>query len=291
MGIDDTNPAEDSNERMTGYVVSPAWLAGHLDDPQVKIIETPWKRDGYDRAHIEGARCLPWHPYLKAEEDGNRSLHVLGEAEFVDLMQSLGIRKGDDVIAYDEFHNLFSTRFWWVCRLYGFDNVRVLDGGWQRWVELGLPVSIRVPEIEESTGFPVEARRDYLIRLDELEAFLGREDLQIWDTRRTTEYNGSEQTSNRRRGHLPGAVNLEWKLVLEEEAYPGGSRVLRSPAKIEQMLQRLGLEKDKLTVTHCQAGIRAAFGSFVLEMLGYSRVRCYDASMAEWANLDHTELV
>ena len=273
------------------FLTSAEWLNDNIDNESLKIVEAPWKQDSYNRAHIKGARCLSRHSYLKSEDaNGNRSVHVCDESEFKTLLADLGISDGDEVVVYDDFHGLFSGRFWWVCAYYGFSNVKILNGGWHAWFEKRYPISIETPQYTSSTNFEPKPNNKMLIGLDELKDRVYSDSISIWDARRPEEFNGAEETSNKRKGHIPNARNIEWKNMLQEEKCEGGPRYFKSNDEMEQILIDAGLNKDKEIVTHCQASIRGAVGSFVLEMLGYSKHRLYDAAMAEWSNLDDTPL-
>ena len=156
------------------YWVSAEWLKEHLGKEKIKVIETPWKPEGYLRAHIEGALCLPYHSYLKAEEpNGDRSLHVFNAKTFEYLLTTLGINEDDEIVVYDEFHALFATRFWWVCRYFGLTRVRVLNGGWQGWIESGYPISMGTPVIPQESSFAVAVQERYIISMEELKTELG----------------------------------------------------------------------------------------------------------------------
>jgi thiosulfate/3-mercaptopyruvate sulfurtransferase len=267
------------------------WLMDNLARPGLKIIETPWKDDHFNRAHIKNARCLPWHCYLKANDaEGNRQTQVMDATDFQSMMAKLGINSTDEVVAYDDYHGLFASRFWWVCRYYGFQRVRILDGGWHGWIEKGLPVEVAASDHAEGSDIEPRENSSMRISMDDLRTAAEAGSVTIWDTRRAGEYDGTEKTSNKRRGHIPGAIHLEWLSLLQEEAYPGGPRFMRPMEEIGAMLASAGLDKGKPIVTHCQASIRATVATLVLEMLGYDGHMVYDEAMAEWANRDDTPL-
>ena len=273
------------------YLVSPEYVKEQLGNKRVRIIEAPWKCDGYGRAHIPGAICLPVDSYLKEETaEGELTWHVFDAAGFQKLAALLGMCRDEEIIVYDDYHGLFATRFWWVCHYFGFDGVRVMNGGWHAWLELGYPVSAVPVTVNEGKHLEIEVREEAIIRMDDLKALVGSDELQVWDARRPEEYCGTEETTNRRLGHVPGAINLLWTDLLTEEAYEGGPRYIESIEKIQEQLDRAGFKKDRQIVTHCQAAIRGAFASFVLAMLGYPNHRLYDGSMAEWANHEDTPL-
>lgn len=272
-------------------LVSTESLANQRSDPRLKIIETSWKPEGYGRAHIDGALQLPWHSYLKSiDENGERSVHLVRESEFLEILGQLGIRSHDRIVAYDEYHGLFATRLWWVFNYFGFRNVSVLNGGWQHWLEKGFPISARIESPAPGTDFEPRPEKERSIHLKELRSKLDSSNLQIWDARREAEYIGVEETSNRRNGHIPGAINLDWTHLLEEPAFEGGSRKIKPVEELESICKQAGFDRESEIVCHCQASIRGAFVSFVLELLGHPRHRVYDAAMAEWANRDDTPL-
>ncbi len=274
------------------YTVSVDWLNQNLEQKGLKIVEAPWKADRYNRAHIKKARGLPCHSYLKAEDaQSNRLAYVFDEASFMEMLANLGINSYDEVVVYDDFHGLFAGRFWWVCSYYGFSRVRILDGGWHAWLEKGLPMEIACPEYPVWTDFTPVLNEEMHLTCDELKHGVAENSVTVWDTRRPEEYHGTEETNNARKGHIPGAINIEWKELLEPESYPGGPRYFKPLEEMEKVLTRSGFKKSDNVVTHCQASIRGAFGSLILEMLNYPNHKLYDAAMAEWANRDDTPLV
>lgn len=272
-------------------LVASECLADQCSDPRLKIIETSWKAEGYGRAHIDGALQLPWHSYLKStDENQERSVHLVRESEFLEILNKLGIRSHDHIVAYDEYHGLFATRLWWVFNYFGFRNVSVLNGGWQDWLEKGFPISARIESPPQGTDFEPRPEKVRLICLNELRSKLDSSNLQIWDARRETEYTGVEETSNRRNGHIPGAINLNWTHLLEEPAFDGGSRKIKPIEELESICRQTGFNPESEIVCYCQASIRGAFASFILELLGYPIHRVYDAAMAQWANRNDTPL-
>lgn len=275
----------------SNHLVTPEWLKENLENDKLKLIEAPWKPEAYPRAHIPGALCLPIDSYLKAENgNGELEKHVFGPEQFEALVKSLGIQEEDQVVVYDDYYCLFAARFWWVSHYFGFDNVKVLNGGWQAWVERGYPISINPETCPEGSNVKAQVRENAIIHMADLKERVAGGDLQIWDTRRLEEYDGTEETTNKRRGHIPASTHILWMDLLTEAEYEGGPRYIKSKEEIKSTLDSAGFRKDKLIVTHCQAAIRGAFGSFILSLLDYPTHKLYDGSMAEWANEDDTPL-
>ena len=191
------------------------------------------------------------------------------------------------MVVCDARHGLYGARFRAVCRHYGVTRVSVLDGGWNGWVAEGRPVATVPSVATPGTDIaPVAASTQpgALIEQAALLAALDDPTVQIWDTRTDEEFAGIDARDNLRRGHVPGARHLPWTDLLDGEDTDGAVCRLRPRTELAALLKAAGLDPDHTVVTYCQAGIRAAFGHWVLEELGYRDVRIYDASMGEWAN-------
>lgn len=271
-------------------LVSPQWLADHLDNPAVGIIENSWSRESFAGAHIPGALPVPVYPTLKRFDGrGGLTQHVMAAAEFLALCRQLGLQRERSYVVYDDDCSLYAARFRWVCRFYGL-NVSVLDGGWRAWCEQGLPVSAVVEPVNPETDVNASPRSAQIINREELLRCYDDPGVQLWDTRRSSEYLGQGLTGNLRQGHIPGALHLEWSELLWQPTGGGEAWFLKPPAELHGMLKRLGLSREKTIVTYCQSGNRATVASLVLDLLQYPHHRLYDASMGEWANLQGTPL-
>lgn len=267
------------------------WLSGRLDDPTVRVIDCG-DAAAYDRAHIPGAVRLVRHEdtveagapqWLKDPSD---RLHVLGVEGVVALAERLGISDDTTVVTYDDYNGTSATRLWWILTYYGHPAVKVLNGGWQRWLEEGSPATFRetVPPPGRFTPRPNEAMR---LRLDELRARYADPDLQVVNVLWPEMYAGTANPfGNQRVGHIPGSVNVPIEHFFADADVP----TIKLAADLRTVLEEAGLEPDRETVIHCQAGVRTTMGVFVTLLLGWDRVRAYEASMAEWANRDDTPL-
>jgi len=273
-------------------IVEADWLAEHLSDSGVKVLEIAKTPESYLKAHIRGAQLIPYHHYLKAfDEQGERTPHLIGVREFTELIGSLGLKRNIHYVVYDEEHGLWAARFWAICRHYGVDNISILNGSWHGWLAAGFPINAREEPLTAGTDLVIQTRPEVLISCDQLQRDLKKTDLQIWDTRRPEEFDGSGETDNQRHGHVPGALHLVWTDLLTDEEYPGAARYLKSEVEMHKILGELGLQSEKPVVTYCQAGIRAAFCQMVLVRLGFSNPQMYDASMSEWSNRTDTPLI
>lgn len=272
-------------------LVDTQWLQSNLSNSNIEILENAWIKEAYFKAHIDGAFCVPGHPYLKSiDSEGERTPHVMQIDEFAELCNTLGLCQNKHYIVYDDYYGLFAARFWYVCRHFGLNNISILNGSWRGWLAEGGSVSSLVFEPNPISDLLPKANAYHMVGLNELLRVYNDPDIQLWDTRRVGEFNGKEETANRRRGHIPGAVNLVWTDLLTESVYEGDARYLKPIPELRQMIDRLGLCSEKTIITYCQSGNRAAFCNLVLELLGFPHHRLYDASMSEWANSAETPL-
>ena len=272
-------------------LAEPSWLWEHRDDPNLRAIDCG-EPAGYARAHIPGAVRLLGDDAAEAAvpagwlKDSADPLHVVGPEAFADLMARVGVSDGTTVVAYDDANGTAATRLWWVLTYYDHASVKVLNGGWQRWIDEGRSVAFRESEPERGrfTPRPNEAMR---VRLDELKMRHADPEVRILNVLWPEMYQGTDNPfENKRVGHIPGSVNLPIERLFADEDVP----VLRRAAELREVLTEAGLSPDQETIVHCQAGIRTTMAIFAASLLGWDRVRAYEASMAEWANRDDTPL-
>ncbi len=273
-------------------LVSPEWLYEHRGDSDLVIVDCPMGDGSYNRAHIPGALRLPVHPYIKSTDPtGDITLHLQGPDELRGLIAELGIGPNTCIVIYDERGSILATRLWWVLRYYGHENAKVLNGGWQGWVSSGLPVSFKTSRASGSVEtFSPCGNPDRLATLEQIKEHYRVQNWRILDVRSDDEYVGKDEHGNKRVGHIPGAIHLEWNRFLENSNDTEAVRCFRSAEEIQELLDAYGIDKNRAIVTLCQSGIRASLVAFALELVGCPVVKLYDGSMAEWANLDDTPL-
>ncbi|MCK9518913.1 MAG: sulfurtransferase [Dehalococcoidia bacterium] len=269
------------------YLAEPAWLADHLDDPNVRIIDCA-TLEAYRRAHIPGAVQLPTHYYIKGPPTAPGMDHgtfVMPADDFAALMGTLGVSNDTLVVAYDDNNALVASRLWWVLRYYGHDNAKVLNGGWHRWLTEERPVTFHATRLTP-VPFDVEVRYDLMVDAEYLKQVYDTPGCQVLDARTDEEWAGTNDRGNKRAGHVPGAKHLEWvRFVTRDDR-----RTFLPAEEIERLLTEAGIERGKETITYCQGGIRAAHAAFAMSLLGFENVRVYDGSMRDWANRDDTPL-
>lgn len=224
-------------------LVDTAWLAEHLDDPNVRVIEMMQDAAAFTEGHIPGAIVSPdWQ--IKGSE--NKKL-VAPPEEAKAWFESVGI--GDDtlVIGYDRMRNRDSARLWWVLSFYGHTNVKVLNGGWKKWTNEGRPIETGASPTPagDFTFTPQAANHEIESTVDKLKAAIGRDDTMIWDLRSADEYSGKEPRGNAHAGHVPGAVNLEWVNLVHEDDHS-----FKSADDLLALLAPLGITPDKEVHTY-----------------------------------------
>jgi thiosulfate/3-mercaptopyruvate sulfurtransferase len=280
-----TLPADDA-ERLQSYahperLVTTDWLAAHLDDENLVIVESDEDVLLYETGHIPGAIKVDWHTELN---DPVTRDYVDG-AGFAELMSDKGISRDTTVVIYGDRNNWWAAYALWVFSLFGHPDVRLLDGGRAAWVAEGRPMTTEVPT-PDRTDYPTVERDDTRIRAfkDEVAAHLGRP---MIDVRSPGEYSGEllhmpdyPQEGAVRGGHIPGAVNMPWARAAAEDGR------FRSREELEQLYgQEAGLSPTDDVVVYCRIGERSSHTWFVLtHLLGYERVRNYDGSWTEWGN-------
>ncbi len=221
-------------------LVETEWLAEHLDDPGLRIVDCD-SPDAYRRVHIPGAVNVGENSYIK----GKDGVHVMPPEPLAAFMGALGI--GDDtlVVTYDSRNSLLAARFWWVLNYYGHTNVKVLNGGWRKWLAEGRPMAERVPAVTSATFTP-RPDASLLVTGDELRALVGNSGPVIWDVRSEGEYTGEAIRNNKYGGHIPGTRHFEWTSVMDTE----GLGTFKPAPEVRAMLQEQGITPDKEVYTY-----------------------------------------
>jgi thiosulfate/3-mercaptopyruvate sulfurtransferase len=264
-------------------LVSTEWLAAHIDDPKIRLIESDEDVLLYDTGHIPGAQKVDWH------EDLNDAVmrDYISEQQFEALLRAKGIDESTTVIFYGDKNNWWATYAYWVFRLFGFTNAKVLDGGRIKWEQEGRAMTTDVPKFTP-TSFKAQPRNDSRIRtfFNEVKehAAAGKK---LVDVRSPDEFSGAKthmpdypQEGTLRGGHIKGARSVPWARAANSDGTFKSAEELRAIYETEQ-----GLKPADDIVAYCRIGERSSHTWFVLtELLGYNSVRNYDGSWTEWGN-------
>jgi len=281
---DTTKPIEARGYAHPDALVSTDWVAAHLDDPAVRIVESDEDVLLYDVGHVPGAVKVDWHTDLQ------HPLHrdYLDEEAFARLMRDRGIAPDTTVVFYGDKNNWWATYALWVFRLFGHDRVKIMDGGRKKWDDEERPTSTDYPSYPP-TDYPVPTRDDEKIRAfreDVLEHV--RRHGQLVDVRSPEEFRGEKlhmpeypQEGAVRGGHIPGAKSMPWARAVNPD-----TGEFRSADELKELYEgQLGLSPREETIAYCRIGERSSHSWFALSyLLGWPNVRNYDGSWTEWGN-------
>jgi thiosulfate/3-mercaptopyruvate sulfurtransferase len=264
-------------------LVSTDWLADHLEAPDVRVLDASWTfpDSGRDARAEYAARHIPGAQFFDIDEIADTTSplpHMLPPVEkFVSRVRRLGVGDGHRVVVYDS-EGLFSApRAWWMFRVFGHADVAVLDGGLPKWIAEGRPVEDMTP-IARDRHFT--ARRDASLVRDVTEVAaavkLGAE--QIVDARSPGRFAGvePEPRAGLRAGHIPGAVNVHYRAIVDENG------VLKSPEALRALFAEAGVDLSRPIVNSCGSGVTACALALAQMVAGARRVSVYDGSWAEW---------
>jgi thiosulfate/3-mercaptopyruvate sulfurtransferase len=272
-------------------LVTTQWLRDHLGDPAIRVVDmrgyvktrsiAPGVEeavyqgaiDEYRSAHIPGAVYIDWTRDIVDPDDPVPA--QLAPAElFARAMAERGIGDNAHVIAVDHQGGQFATRLWWALKYYGHDAVSVLDGGWNRWVEEGLPVESRQVTPAPASFHP-RPQPSLRASAEAVQTRLGAPGVQLLDARDPGQYSGARRRGPRG-GHIPGAVNLP----REHFFAPGGGFLPLD--EIRRRIEALGLHSELPTIAYCNGGVAATVVLFNLHRLGFADLSNYDGSWNEW---------
>jgi len=243
------------------WVVSADWLADRLDDVRVVDVRDAWEYEGI--GHIPGAVSLPFEEFRS--ESGDEGM-LPGEDRWAELVGGLGISPDDTIIAYDDMHGVFAARFVVTAMVYGHADVRLLDGDYSAWLQAH-HTTTDVPEVQPVT-YEVRDVETPLVDADAVADAIDDPDAVLVDTRSPEEYAD---------GHIEGAVNLDWREVVDDE-----TRGLRPREAVEELLEDRGITADKRVVLYCNTARRISHTYVVLQWLGFPNVEFYEGSLTEW---------
>ncbi len=264
-------------------LVSTEWLADHLNDDNVAVAEVDENPDLYDEGHIRGAVKLHWRDDLQDPIERD----LVEKAQFEQLLTSRGISNETTIVLYGDKNNWFAAYAYWYVKIYGHADVRILDGGRQKWIDEGRELTMDAPQISPAT---YSARdRDESIRAyrDAVREAIGAGGKALVDVRSPQEYAGDliappgyEQEGAQRAGHIPTAASIPWAQAVRDDG------TFKSADELRALYEGKGVTPDKAVTAYCRIGERSAHTWFVLrELLGYQDVRNYDGSWTEWGNL------
>jgi len=285
--------AADPSPEFTGYahperLVSTEWLQAHLDDPDVVVVESDEDVLLYETGHIPGSVKIDWHTDLNDPVERD----YIDGAAFAALLGGKGISRDSTVVIYGDKNNWWAAYALWVFTLFGHEDVRLLDGGRDKWIAEGRPITTDRPA-PTAVDYPVVERRDEEIRAfkDDVLAHLGHP---LIDVRSPEEYSGERTTAPAypeegalRAGHIPSAANVPWARAAAEDG------TFKPAVELDAIYRgEAGLADGEPVIAYCRIGERSSHTWFVLtHLLGFENVRNYDGSWTEWGSTVRVPIV
>lgn len=272
-------------------LVSTAWLAAHLDDPDLRVLDGSWHMPATGRSaqaefearHIPGARFFD----IDAIADRQTGLpHMAPTADqFAQAMAGLGIGAGDQVVIYDNAATRSAARVWWTLRLMGHENVAVLDGGLAKWLAEGRAVTDAATPVTPTAYVP-RPRPDLVRDAARVAVASATGEAQIIDARAADRFRGDapEPRAGLASGHIPGARNLPVGQLYDDDG------TMKDTAALRALFARAGVDLGRPAITSCGSGVTAASLSLALERLGHPNHSLYDGSWTEWGALPNVNI-
>ena len=264
-------------------LVSTEWLANHIKDPDLRILDASWympqmerdPRAEYDVAHIPGARFFD----IDDISDHRSDLpHMAPPVEkFLSRLRAMGVGDGHQVVVYDGMGLFSAARVWWLFRLMGQNNIAVLDGGFPKWQAEGRPIEDMPPMVRDR--HMTVRRQNHMVKdVTQVAAASKLGDYEIIDARSAARFRGDapEPRPGLRAGHIPGSKNVPYTSLLNDDG------TMKSPETMRDIFVAAGVDLTKPAITSCGSGVTAAVVSLALEILGKTDHALYDGSWSEW---------
>ncbi len=274
--------------KVDGYVhpevlVETSWVADHLNDPKLRLIEVDVDTTAYDSGHIPSA--IGWNWKKDTQQPIRRD--IPDKASLEELLNRSGVGNDTTVIFYGDNNNWFATFAFWLLKLYGHADARLMNGGRKKWVDEGRALTTELPAVKRATyrvkdpDMSIRARRDLVVQS------VGVNGRGLVDVRSPKEYTGEllapenlPQEGAQRGGHIPGAANIPWGQAVREDG------TFKGTDELKMLYGGKGLTPDKEIIAYCRIGERSSHTWFVLKyLLGYPNVRNYDGSWTEYGSL------
>jgi thiosulfate/3-mercaptopyruvate sulfurtransferase len=266
-------------------IVETDWVAEHLDDPKVRLVEVDVDLESYAQGHIPGALQWDWTSHLNDTLNRN----ILSRRQMQRLLGESGIARSTTAVLYGDNNNWFAAYAFWQMKLYGHRRVKLMNGGRLKWTNEDRPLTTEVATVQPKTyrasdpDTSIRALRDYVLDVATTTNNVG-----LVDVRAPAEYSGEllappnlPQEGSQRGGHIPGAANIPWASAVNES-----DGTFKSVEELREIYGGRGIRRDKETIVYCRIGERSSHTWFVLtQILGYDKVRNYDGSWTEYGSI------
>jgi thiosulfate/3-mercaptopyruvate sulfurtransferase len=262
-------------------LVGTDWVARHLADPGVRIVEVDVDTRAYDEGHVPGA--IGWNWTTQLCDTLRRD--IIPREQFEALMSGSGITPGSTVVLYGDNNNWFAAWAFWQLEMYGHRDIRIMNGGRKKWLDEGRPLSRVVGEVTPTAYRAASPDPSLRAFLPEVLA-AAEAGAALVDVRSPQEFSGEILAPPglaegcQRGGHIPGAINIPWAKACNDDG------TFRSREELDTLYRGVGVTPDRAVITYCRIGERSSHSWFVLRhLLGYPAVKNYDGSWTEWGNL------
>ena len=272
---------------MAGYahpesLVETSWVADHLNDPQVKLVEVDVDTTQYDQGHIPGA--VGWNWTTQTQDTVRRD--ILSKEQVGALLSQSGISNDSHIVLYGDNNNWFAAYALWMLKMYGHQNISIMNGGRKKWMDEGRPMTTDIPKPAQTTYRAGEPNLALRARVNQVQENLGRPNAALVDVRSPAEFTGEVLAppglteTAQRPGHIPGAASIPWAQAMQEDG------TFKSADELKALYESKGITPDKDVTAYCRIGERSSHTWFVLrELLGYNNVKNYDGSWTEWGSM------
>ncbi|MSO56579.1 MAG: sulfurtransferase [Acidobacteria bacterium] len=271
-----------AQDQASNVLVSTDWVSRHLSDPAVKIAEVDVDTTAYDQGHVPGSAGWNWTTQLC----DTLVRDIAPKAKLEELLGNAGIDNSATVILYGDNNNWFAAWAFWQLKVYGHQDVRLMDGGRKKWLAEGRELSTNAPEAARTTYTAKDPDNALRAFLAEVQDAVKGKTVALVDVRSPAEFTGEILAppglpeTCQRGGHIPGAKNVPWAKAVNEDG------TFRSAGELKQLYGGVGVSGDKPIIAYCRIGERSSHTWFVLKyLLGYTNVKNYDGSWTEWGNL------
>ena len=264
-------------------LVSTQWVADHLNDPKVRLIEVDVDTSAYDQGHVAGAAGWNWQTQLQ----DNVRRDLIDKATLEKLLSDAGVAADTTVVLYGDNNNWFAAYAFWQLKYYGVKDVRLMNGGRKKWLEEKRPLTTDAPKMTATSYKATGPDETLRARKEDVFAVLEKKKSgALVDVRSVDEFTGKiiappgMSETAQRAGHIPGAANIPWSQAANEDG------TFKSVEQLKALYEGKGVTNGEQTIAYCRIGERSSHTWFVLKyLLGYDNVKNYDGSWTEWGNL------
>jgi thiosulfate/3-mercaptopyruvate sulfurtransferase len=263
-------------------LVETDWVEQHKAEPNVRLVEVDVDTTAYDQGHIQGA--VGWNWTTQTQDPVRRDVPT--QEQFEKLMSEAGINRNDTVVLYGDNNNWFAAYAFWLLKLYGHPDVRLMNGGRKKWLDEKRQTVTDKPSVKATSYKASKLDESLRAYAPDVKAGIGRPERVLVDVRSAGEYKGEVMAppglpeTAQRMGRIPGAKSIPWAQVMRDDA------TFKPADELEKLYSAQGVTKDKDIVAYCRIGERSSHSWFVLKyLLGYNKVRNYDGSWTEWGSM------